>query len=77
MTRGEEAFLALVRAGILGEKPEDPGLEPAAWESLLKQAEAHKLLALVLDTATGLPSLRGIRPDPGAPDDYTIGDAGR
>ena len=57
MTRAEEAFLALVRAGIQGEKPADPALDGSEWEAVLELAERHKLLPLVLDAAFGLRSL--------------------
>lgn len=57
MTRAEEAFLALVRAGIQGEKPADAALDGSEWEAVLELAERHKLLPLVLDAAFGLRSL--------------------
>ena len=57
MTRAEEAFLALVRAGIQGEKPADPALDGSEWEAVLELAERHTLLPLVLDAAFGLRSL--------------------
>ncbi len=60
MTRTEEAFLALVRAGIQGEKPTDPALGGSEWETVLELAERHKLLPLVLDAAFSLPSARAV-----------------
>lgn len=60
MTRAEVAFLALVRAGIQGEKPADPALDGSEWETVLELAERHKLLPLVLDAAFSLPSARAV-----------------
>ncbi len=60
MTRVEEAFLALVKAGIQGEKPTDPQLSSSEWNQLLQLSEAHKLLPLVLDAAFSLPSARAV-----------------
>lgn len=68
MTRENEAFLELVRCAIHAEQPTDPELESAQWEALLRQAEVHKLLPLVLDAANGLRSLHTRRPGETVPD---------
>ena len=60
MTRNDQTLLALVRAGIQGEKPADPALDGSDWETVLELAERHKLLPLVLDAAFSLPSARAV-----------------
>ena len=67
MTNVEQAFLSLLRAGIRTGKPDDPELSREEWETLLKLAEAHKLLPLVLDQAWSLPSCRAALRPVGAP----------
>ncbi len=58
MKRTEEFLLELLRAGLHTEKPADPALNPEEWKELLRLAEAHKLLPLILDAAWSLPSCR-------------------
>ena len=58
MTRADTALMELLCAVFREEKPADPKLEAADWEALLKQADAHRLLAVILDAAFALPSLR-------------------
>ena len=58
MTKTETAFLYILRAVLHEEKPADPGLTGEEWAALLRLAEAHKLLPLILDAACGLPSYR-------------------
>ena len=58
MTKIETAFLVLFRAALHEQKPADPELSPEEWEELLRLAERHKLLPLVLDAAVALPSCR-------------------
>ena len=58
MRKIHQAFLALLRSGIRGEKPEDPALSPDAWEELLRLAFDQQILPLIFDTACSLPSFR-------------------
>ncbi len=58
MKTTETAFLNLFRAVLHEEKPADPGLTGEEWTALLRLAEAHKLLPLILDAACALPSYR-------------------
>ena len=58
MTKTETAFLYILRAVLHEEKPVDPGLTGEEWAALLRLAETHKLLPLILDAACGLPSYR-------------------
>ena len=58
MKPADVALLALLRAVLCGQKPTDPGLSPEEWETLLRRAEAHKLLPVILDAAWSTPSLR-------------------
>ena len=58
MKRVDEALLQLIRTGIRDEKAEDPRLSAEEWNTLLRKADLHKLLPLVLDQATPLHSLR-------------------
>ena len=56
MKNTELAFLNLLRAALHEDKPDDPALAPEDWEALLRLAEEHKLLPLILDAACALPS---------------------
>ena len=67
MKPADVALLALLRAVLCGQKPTDPGLSPEEWETLLRRAEAHKLLPLILDAASALPSCRAALRPVGAP----------
>ena len=58
MNAVDTALLALLRAALHGENPADPGLTPEDWQTLLRRAEAHKLLPLILDAACSLRSCR-------------------
>lgn len=58
MTRTDQVLLDLTRSALLGEPAADPELTPEEWRSLLNRAEAHKLLPMILDAATPLPSLQ-------------------
>ena len=58
MKRHETALLALLRAALSMQTPEDPKLTPEEWQALLRLAEAHKLLPLVLDAAWQQPACR-------------------
>lgn len=58
MTAPETALLALARAAIHGETPTDPELSAADWDALFRLSERHKLLPLIADAASALPSLR-------------------
>lgn len=70
MTREDRALLDLVRGALLGENPADPDLDAAGWQGLLRQAESHKLLPLVVDAAIRLPSL--YRASQGADAPFTL-----
>ena len=56
MNQVETVFLDLVRCGIKGETPTDPVLSAEGWDALLRLAESHRLLPLVLDLSLKLPS---------------------
>ena len=58
MTNTDTALLGLFRSVLHDIKPADPELSSEEWVSLLRRAEAHKLLPLILDAACGLPSCR-------------------
>ena len=58
MTNLDLALMELLRRGLRGGEAEDPGLSPEEWLRLLRKADFHKLLPLVLDQALRLPSLR-------------------
>lgn len=58
MTQIEQALFAVLRAGLRGEKPEDPALSPEGWEGLLRLAHSQQLLPLAFDAACTLPSFR-------------------
>ena len=58
MTKFETALLHLLRAALHSEIPNDPKLDPEEWGALLKRAETHKLLPIILDAAIRLPSCR-------------------
>ena len=63
MKNTDPAILALLHAALQGEQPADPGLTPEDWQVLLRRAEAHKLLPVILDAACALPSCRAaLRP---------------
>ncbi len=67
MKQIEQLLLLLLRAAIHNFEPSDPALNPADWEALLKLCESHKLLPLILDTASKLPSCRdALKTIPGA-----------
>ena len=67
MKNTDPELLALLRAGLHREKPADPGLPPEDWQELLRRAEAHMLLPVILDAACALPSCRAaLRPSVGA-----------
>ena len=70
MTREDRALLDLVRGALQGENPADPDLDAAGWQGLLRQAESHKLLPLVVDAAIRLPSL--YRASQGAEAPFTV-----
>ena len=58
MTKTETAFLNMLRAVLHEEKPADPDLTGEEWTVLLRFADAHKLMPLILDAACALPSCR-------------------
>lgn len=58
MNNYEHALMRLLRDALQGEKPEDPELTAGEWSQLLRLAERHKLLPIVLDAACALPSCR-------------------
>ena len=58
MENTDHALMNLLRSVLLDEKPADPALTPEEWQALLRSAEAHKLLPLILDAACALPSCR-------------------
>ncbi len=67
MERFEFALLRLLRSALQGGKPEDPELSAGEWSQLLRLAERHKLLPMILDVACALPSCRAaFRPAPSA-----------
>lgn len=61
MKKPEAALLALLRAALHEEKPVDPELTVGEWETLLRLADVHKLLPLVLDSSCKLSSLLAIK----------------
>lgn len=61
MTKPEAALLSLLRAALHEDKPADPELTIEEWEILLRLADAHKLLPLVLDSSCKLSSLLAIK----------------
>ena len=75
MEKFELALLRLLRDALQGEKPEDPELSAGEWSQLLRLAERHKLLPILLDAASAIPSYRTAsrnpasvgRPDPRPP----------
>ena len=58
MTAVESAFLALTRSAIHAEPAVDPELSGPDWAALFRLADLHKLLPLIADAASALPSLR-------------------
>ena len=68
MKQTETAFLEILRAALRETLPADPGLSAGEWQDLLRLAEAHKLLPLILDAAWSLPSLRAALRPAGRPD---------
>ena len=70
MTPVESAFLALMKAAIHAESPADPELSAADWTALFRLADLHKLLPLIADAASGLPSLRRAAAAPDTPLDW-------
>ncbi len=76
MKKTETVLFALFCAALHGEPPADPGLSPEEWQDLLRLAERHKLLPLILDAAWDLPSCRAAsvgRPDPRPPSPVSAG----
>ena len=70
MTAVESAFLALTKAAIHAEAPADPELSGPDWTALLRLAELHKLLPLIADAASALPSFRKAAVAKDAPFDW-------
>ena len=68
MKQTEMAFFEILRAALREKLPADPGLSAGEWQDLLRLAEAHKLLPLILDAAWSLPSLRAALRPAGRPD---------
>ena len=55
-----DSFLALLSAALTGEKPQDPELEGAEWDQLLRLAAEQEILPLVYDNSFGLSSFKAM-----------------
>ena len=58
MSPVEQTLIDLLRSSLGETAPTDPGFDGPQWQKLLRLANWHKLLPLVLDAACGLPSYR-------------------
>ena len=58
MTKVEQSLTALLKCALHRSAPQDPELSPENWFELIKLAERHKILPLILDAAVRLPSLQ-------------------
>ncbi len=58
MKKVESAFLSLLRDTLKGESVQDPELSPEEWEQLFRLCKWQKLLPLILNASTSLPSFR-------------------
>lgn len=63
MEKIHEALLAALRCALRGEQA-DTDLLPEDWAALLRLADAHKVLPMILDAVHGCPSLQGLGEGP-------------
>ncbi len=60
MEKTNAIFLAALRAALLGEKSDIEDLDPEVWRDLLRLAEIHKVLPMILEAVHSCPSLQGL-----------------